>query len=1216
MIEDKICIRAIGTNHEYETLIRPLRGVATVEQLVHNILVDKGVGPVHKSLFGLKVSDCNIWLAPNVKIRDLRSLVDGYTKEPPKLELRMRFRPACVSRLNVQDKPALHIIFAQLRHDFMITKFNNEKRDFVLLDDAVLGLIAADLLRYSIENSISVTEILKRVNPKDFVPKRAARWQRALLFRMAERLKLQKTLEVGFEKCENDLDGIKQRFCEVFLTEVAPDYALEAYNVYRNESRLRPMELRVRFQQKEDETYCYVEERLRTSPNNKNLNSWTEICDIETISHATIRDNVAQIARLNGCPVRLEFETNLHAQSFISCVDGYYRLMRKWNLNLCKEVSSPELIQLKRLRCHGPVGFEFSRTKLAQVNKSGAFLVRKCMKNHNRYLIDTVLLSGARLSIEVDWDNDSRNFKKVGHLTARRAMKTFVSTELEEYSDLKNLISDIQIRVQEYNNSTSLQHLKHWLPPGEYDDCPAILLSMSIRKLREFELNEEAEAQKSFNELPRVIPPEMIRISNDLLPWADNQVVTKQGILKQEPELDVVIRDASYDDDLFQGNICASFHHCSGDHKKRLLASGASYLRPDWAFTKHHLFAETIGFIIVGGALVQEHFKLGSLDKFLTATRVSSIVKLSISFQLSQALIFMQERNIIHGKIRCHNIFVKQAHPIRIKLGDPFGSFDIERDRAFISPEYFGMRGQLCIKKFDTGIDVWAFGTTLWQIYNNGKRPGPRIFATTLMQPAECLDEIWQLIETCWILDPNHRAAPQVLFRDLNQLFAWEKDSHEYLYICSEGPEDPNYTDLESVSDQSILNSISCASTISPISNGSQSNLLKVINNTEATNRKQIQSAKPSHSNIPNKRTCKAALKSIMQFKGTPILCGRSSSIQRQPMNSENASEISDSSSLSFSSYHSEATKMTDLPDMGDDIHKSLDRLIWHVDSSRLKIGPEIGRGSNGVVLKGVMSQVDGSNEQPVAVKYIDRDCSDYSPSKMDDLRREFDILKDLKHPNIVKTLGYVDETYMMLIFEFMPGGSLLSYIKNNRHDYLHSMPLHKYALDIARGMEYLEQQKIVHRDLALRNILVKDNDEVKICDFGLAQFLGHNNHYKLKTDRALPLKWYAPETLTTWTFTHKSDVWSYGVVLWEIYSGGDSPQYNGTYADLSETLRYERLTMPKDCPTKMYNLMNRCWAYKPETRDSFTKLRIVLEGYYTQPMSKMTTTTTNLSPI
>lgn len=145
--------------------------------------------------------------------------------------------------------------------------------------------------------------------------------------------------------------------------------------------------------------------------------------------------------------------------------------------------------------------------------------------------------------------------------------------------------------------------------------------------------------------------------------------------------------------------------------------------------------------------------------------------------------------------------------------------------------------------------------------------------------------------------------------------------------------------------------------------------------------------------------------------------------------------------------------------------------------------------------------------------------------------------------------------------------------------------------------MHYLEQQSVVHRDLAARNVLVANERCVKIADFGLAQMTDGSGYYYATNSRALPLKWYAYETLNQHKFSNRSDVWSFGVTLYEMFTFGDSPNLvQNRDLDANEILELlekgERLHRPKFCPQTVYDeLMFKCWSIEPKQRPTFAEL-------------------------
>ncbi|KAL1130075.1 hypothetical protein AAG570_013015 [Ranatra chinensis] len=187
---------------------------------------------------------------------------------------------------------------------------------------------------------------------------------------------------------------------------------------------------------------------------------------------------------------------------------------------------------------------------------------------------------------------------------------------------------------------------------------------------------------------------------------------------------------------------------------------------------------------------------------------------------------------------------------------------------------------------------------------------------------------------------------------------------------------------------------------------------------------------------------------------------------------------------------------------------------------------------------------------------------------------------------------------------EFVKHGSLICYISIHKEKLDPKKHFLKYALDIAEGMKYLGEKKIVHRDLAARNVLVANEFHVKISDFGLAQFTDHNDYYIDNTCRELPFKWHAPESLALGKFSSQSDVWSYGVTLYEMFSFGKEPNIECEGCDrdpttlLNELKKGTRLPYPPNCSIFVYSeLMAPCWKYEAKERPSFAYIVNMLEN-------------------
>uniref|UniRef100_A0A2K6SLM1 Protein-tyrosine kinase 2-beta n=1 Tax=Saimiri boliviensis boliviensis TaxID=39432 RepID=A0A2K6SLM1_SAIBB len=230
-----------------------------------------------------------------------------------------------------------------------------------------------------------------------------------------------------------------------------------------------------------------------------------------------------------------------------------------------------------------------------------------------------------------------------------------------------------------------------------------------------------------------------------------------------------------------------------------------------------------------------------------------------------------------------------------------------------------------------------------------------------------------------------------------------------------------------------------------------------------------------------------------------------------------------------------------------------------------------------------------------VAVKTCKKDCTLDNKEKF---MSEAVIMKNLDHPHIVKLIGIIEEEPTWIIMELYPYGELGHYLERNKNS-LKVLTLVLYSLQICKAMAYLESINCVHRDIAVRNILVASPECVKLGDFGLSRYIEDEDYYKASVTR-LPIKWMSPESINFRRFTTASDVWMFAVCMWEILSFGKQPFFWLENKDVIGVLeKGDRLPKPDLCPPILYTLMTRCWDYDPSDRPRFTELVCSLSDIY-----------------
>ncbi|XP_065751564.1 focal adhesion kinase 1 isoform X24 [Phocoena phocoena] len=262
----------------------------------------------------------------------------------------------------------------------------------------------------------------------------------------------------------------------------------------------------------------------------------------------------------------------------------------------------------------------------------------------------------------------------------------------------------------------------------------------------------------------------------------------------------------------------------------------------------------------------------------------------------------------------------------------------------------------------------------------------------------------------------------------------------------------------------------------------------------------------------------------------------------------------------------------------------------YEIQRERIELGRCIGEGQFGDVHQGAYT----SPENPalaVAIKTC-KNCT--SDSVREKFLQEALTMRQFDHPHIVKLIGVITENPVWIIMELCTLGELRSFLQVRKYS-LDLASLILYAYQLSTALAYLESKRFVHRDIAARNVLVSSNDCVKLGDFGLSRYMEDSTYYKASKGK-LPIKWMAPESINFRRFTSASDVWMFGVCMWEILMHGVKPFQGVKNNDVIGRIENgERLPMPPNCPPTLYSLMTKCWAYDPSRRPRFTELKAQL---------------------
>uniref|UniRef100_A0A8C2F4P2 Tyrosine-protein kinase n=1 Tax=Cyprinus carpio TaxID=7962 RepID=A0A8C2F4P2_CYPCA len=1040
-----------------ETTLTIPTGHITAESVCVLAANASGIRPVFHNLFALGSEDLSYWYPPthvfkseeNVKVHyRVRFFFSSWFGQGSKASYRFSLRRGRICA--VLDYCVIDYLFAQSRSDFVSGCGGISPA--LSLQQECLGMAVLDLWRMAKERNQSLGEICNTTSYKSCLPE-THRQDIQRMSRLA-RYQIRKTLKRFLKKlgkCPAGERNLKLKYL-MELSVLEPNYGSETMRVSGEGG--------IQIQTKESQ-------------------EWQTFCDFPQITDISIKrlsqeqmpleGRVVTLTRQDDQCMEAEFHTLTEALSFVSLVDGYFRLTTDSTHYFCAEVAPPSLLEDIHNYCHGPITSEFAVHKLKKAGaKNGMFLLRHSPKDFDKYFLTVCIQTPLGMDYKDCLIEKNEKFILAGIHNSFCSLKQL--TDFYQHSTL--LMSDIPVT------------LGKCCPPR-----PKELTNMII--LRNSSMTEMPSSPMLQRHKPSHMQFHMIK--HEDLTWSESlgqgsfthifrgsKTDQRDGVT-HSTEVLLKVLDANHK------NCWESFFEAAS------LMSQISH--------KHLLLVYGISVHKSKNIMVQEFVKHGALDLYLKkSTSVSVSWKLDVAKQLACALNFLEEKNIAHGNICAKNLLLaREGDPSTdnspfIKLSDPGISMallgkDVVLDRIpWVAPEV------LDTLEIELECDKWSFGSTLWEIFNNGEAPLQGLDPIHKQQfyehfsnlPALEWTELADLISQCMQYQPELRPSCRSIIRQLNSLIT---------------------------SDYEILH----ASDTLPKSDGfwRRTNMFK----------KQQQ-------------------------------------------------DVFEERYLRFISI--------------------------------------LGKGNFGSVELCRYDPWGDNTGDLVAVKELQSD----KKANMADFQREIQTISSLHCDYIVKYKGICYSAGRLstkLVMEYLPFGSLIGYMEKHRQNVC-TRRLLLFASQICKGMEYLQSMRYVHRDLAARNILVASDTLVKIADFGLTKIIPvDKEYYRVTQPGESPIFWYAPESISELKFSHKSDVWSFGIVLHELFSYCDisrnpkrlSIQKIGSYVQspsmaihLLNLLKDNwRLPMPSQCPPKVHSIMMQCWEFNSEDRPSFSSLQDMFEN-------------------
>uniref|UniRef100_A0A8C8IK16 Tyrosine-protein kinase n=1 Tax=Oncorhynchus tshawytscha TaxID=74940 RepID=A0A8C8IK16_ONCTS len=749
-------------------------GDYVVEQLCVNAAKECSVSPLYCSLFGLFRERDGMWFSPNHVFQ-----LDEYANEDMVFRIRYyfpgwyssgatrayRYGVTKGSESPVLDDFVMAYLFAQWRSDFVNgwVKIANTHET----QEECLGMAVLDMMRTAKERQMSPLDIYNSISYKSFLPKemRAHIQDCNFVTRKRIRYRFKKFIQ-QFSQCRATARDLKLKYL-INMESLEQAFYTERFQVRESSAG----QVTIIVTADHGIQWCRDGHKDSEQVLTADLQTYCDFPDITDISikHAnkegSMESRVVTINKQDGKTLELEFNCLSEALSFISLIDGYYRLTTDAHHYLCKEVAPPALVEAITSHCHGPISMDFAINRLQKSgNKRGLYILRCSPKDFNKYFLTfTVGVCNVYDGIEY----------KHCQITKAANGEFNLSGTKRNFSNLQELLSCYQ--KETVRSDGIIFQFSKCCPPKSKDKS-SLLVSRS---------NKGSDVPRSPSLQRRNINQMVFhKIRKEDLEYTESQgqgTFTKifKGVRKElgdygeMHQTDVIMKvldkaHRNYSDSFFEAASMMS----QLSHKHLVLNYGVCVCGEE-------------------NIMVQEYVKFGSLDTYLKKNKnsVNILWKLQVAKQLAWAMHFLEEKNLVHGNVCAKNVLLireedrKTGNPPFIKLSDPGVSItvlpkDILVERIpWVPPE--------CIEdstNLSLAADKWSFGTTLWEICSGGEKPlatldnsKKNLFYEDRHQlPAPKWTELANLITSCMDYEPTFRPSFRVIIRDLNSLFTPE----------------------------------------------------------------------------------------------------------------------------------------------------------------------------------------------------------------------------------------------------------------------------------------------------------------------------------------------------------------------------------------------------------------------------------------------------------